>query len=1154
MKKKFWFTLLICACILAFTGGVFSAKNSAEEAPVYDYYALTFDEFLIPDYTEETKVTFGATDLPIIDGKFTPTKNGTYIITYPSGEQKTLFVMDYAEEETVAFSHSLKQSYACGEIVTLPSISVSSSNFTANSFDLYVYRNGTLESKYLDISTETTLQSYEVADYELEYFYSDMFGAKQTADRLSFSFKSERVIVVEPLPDAFLFNTSYELKRANGFFEGRFYPATLEIEYPNGTREVYTDNTFKPSLLGEYKFHYSSTVAGETLQKTISCLAVGSNVGLFTYNNQVKQVADGVTAPTYASEKGKTGIEFLFASRGAEIAYSSVVDLRTLTKEDNLFSFYALQSKNDEPFVSMREVRMEIVDAYDYSNSIKIRWWRPPDSWTKTASYLLADNGSGEYGRDNHVQNNNALLNYYGSMTRDVTFRGAEAGKSLPFCISYDYETNGLYSTFADGLYMIYDLDDDIGATANTWKGFTTGEVYIKLSFTIADDNSGILLTEVAGQSLGEEIVVNQEDNSFFVFEEGREYVQNMPQGAVGVSYPLPVLKKPDYILGSYASDVKLYFVNGNEKTEVTVQIVNGVFTPDKAGEYELLYEAKNAYGVVAKKSVVFEVAQTITPLEISMGKPNEVVLENEYRLPNFSVTGGSGYATSIISATLNGKTLEIKNNSVFLEKEGELLLTVKATDVLGYYKERTFTIDCRPFEPYLFVADVPLVVDTASVVFPDFRAVNFTLESDDSGYEMTKHIRVNGSLLDMATREYAIPSGVKTLSVEYIGGLGTTYETVKTYEVKVVSSATSIVDYLIFDKSKIRTEVRETETVFSMSESASIKMPSVLLAQDLSFEFALNKNQVNFSAVRIILTDSVNVRNQVAIYVTAFDETNSDLKINENGIGYKVLGSFTGENNKFSFVYDDACYIKTSLGAKICDVEQTVYGESFTGFKSKYVTVEIGLLGVTAQSQLIISSISNQNFGSIGFSGEDFYGPKVGLSARFPQYSEVGVAFSTPIAYAGDFFDGKCSVSVTVLAPNGAKLLNKKDASKSYEFTLEQLGFYQVIYESCDDGFMPSKMTKRIEVVDRTAPSIRLTSTLKDSYKTSESVELHYEVTDNFSSVTHFAYVLNKSSLKMTKVTDGFSFGTAGEYLLVICVYDEKGNYARLEYEVTVK
>ena len=77
------------------------------------------------------------------------------------------------------------------------------------------------------------------------------------------------------------------------------------------------------------------------------------------------------------------------------------------------------------------------------------------------------------------------------------------------------------------------------------------------------------------------------------------------PEAAyVNVEYTLPAVTVRDNAENPVSTEKKLYFVNGETKTEITAE--NGKFTPAQKGTYEYYVKATDAAGNIAEKSVTF--------------------------------------------------------------------------------------------------------------------------------------------------------------------------------------------------------------------------------------------------------------------------------------------------------------------------------------------------------------------------------------------------------------------------------------------------------------------------------------------------------------------------------------------------------------------
>ena len=109
--------------------------------------------------------------------------------------------------------------------------------------------------------------------------------------------------------------------------------------------------------------------------------------------------------------------------------------------------------------------------------------------------------------------------------------------------------------------------------------------------------------------------------------------VSRAKTGYVGEEYTLPAVTTSD-VSGAITPEVKLYFVNGDEKTEVAV--ADGKFTPDSVGTYEMVVTAKDGSNNVATETVEITVLLERVPETIDA---NEVVdFDEEEDLDNFLI------------------------------------------------------------------------------------------------------------------------------------------------------------------------------------------------------------------------------------------------------------------------------------------------------------------------------------------------------------------------------------------------------------------------------------------------------------------------------------------------------------------------------------
>jgi hypothetical protein len=159
----------------------------------------------------------------------------------------------------------------------------------------------------------------------------------------------------------------------------------------------------------------------------------------------------------------------------------------------------------------------------------------------------------------------------------------------------------------------------------------------------------------------------------------------------------------------------------------------------------------------------------------------------------------------------------------------------------------------------------------------------------------------------------------------------------------------------------------------------------------------------------------------------------------------------------------------------------------------------------------------------------------------------------------------------VTVIGPNGevvksvdGVLLSEVDATRDYQIELSQYGEYyvSVIAKEADSWKYSNQsyFEYAVTVVDGEAPTITFKEDFKTSLKVGDMLVIPaYTVSDNYTEadkITVLTMVLNPKGMPvyLYEDTNAVCCEYAGEYKVIIYVYDQMGNLTTFETSVTVK
>jgi hypothetical protein len=165
----------------------------------------------------------------------------------------------------------------------------------------------------------------------------------------------------------------------------------------------------------------------------------------------------------------------------------------------------------------------------------------------------------------------------------------------------------------------IVDADDikHVG-DGKEWAGFTTGEVYLSMEFTAINNVSGVVITEIAGQSLsGLEIeditppsIIIDTDSSYLASGQ-------LSVGLIDTNYPIPSARANDVVSGVVKVDFKVEYQQSADSW-IVVENSKDFFVPEKIGNYRIVWSANDQYGNTTERILTFKVGKNLPDINVS--------------------------------------------------------------------------------------------------------------------------------------------------------------------------------------------------------------------------------------------------------------------------------------------------------------------------------------------------------------------------------------------------------------------------------------------------------------------------------------------------------------------------------------------------------
>ncbi len=964
-------------------------------------------------------------------------------------------------------------------------------------------------------------------------------------------------------------------------YNGQTYDAQLQsITYPNN--RSYSDQAFVLSVPGKYTLNYIATAGSEKLIEKVEFLVSGNAYEVSGNNSSVQYSCVEKTNAlgeilTDGEAKKVEGLKVSLAP-GDVFTYKTPIDFKGKTKYDNILSLYAVPQIMGKADARILHVR--ITDAYDAENYIDVVTYGnygDEDEVRKWALYSGAGASNQPLtGIHFYAAKNERTFNYQGqlyTLNKNIAYNSANGYPSFAFSLSaangyltpitglnsgaytlaMDYAEKQLFgcSTIAPSSNgMICDLDEQMFFDT-LWKGFKTGEAYISIwaenyvnsSFTFIIDNiAGYDLTKTDYLDEGKPIIEIETPQA------------GVPSAIVGNEYKIFSSVATDAVDGKLNQTITVYR-NYASSNPVSVNVVGGVFVPDKAGIYTILYTAIDRSGNSVSEQIEV-VAKEQSSLKITLSESEKSGLAGEkIMLANPTVSDPDGKYTLDVSVTIDNTTVEI-----IPESDGNYYFTPMSS---GTYTVKYVCEDynVQKIEQYsLSIANNPVPVFTEVVknLPPVFvKSVEYVLP-EVNGYDFS-----DGTAKEkIATVSYAFDGGefipydkgsklkiTASEKVEIKYSLGADEKSNRSYEVPVTevfgNDGAVIRSKYFYGKDFNLTTLSDSVDYYTSAENAQLVFVNKLLMTEFSFKFAfkeLNANEIVFK-----FFDSQDNTNGFSVSFREKDKDSCYISINKKEA---QSVSLVLKNTGYDFSYDfNENVIK--LGGITFAVED------FNGFISKTAYFAIDILDNTAVTSISISEINGQKIDS---STEDNAGPRYYMDINVDQ-KHVGDKLVISELIVLDVLKFATSVEITVIhqdgtvcvSDDGVSMSKVKDFSREYSITLNKIGEYTV-YGKCSDGKRTTNINKIVEVTDDIAPELTLGGHTT-SFEVGQTVTVaDCSALDTTDSDLTISISVQRPDLKVVAL-DGNTFvaDQKGIYTIMYMVFDEAGNLAFTSYEITV-
>lgn len=1104
----------------------------------------------------------GVEPVTLTNGAFLPVKTtGFYRLIYTvkdSGEEVStksidVEVLSSIPATEILFDGELLSCYPNGSTVQIPSAKAYSGiayKKTLMPYYTLVQKDGAVLYR-LDNDTDRSYTLDGLGLYDIVYVFVNELGTITTETK-SIEAKDLPRFENTDMPSTLSVNQKYMLPVALLVHGDKTQVATVHVFAPDGTNIALQENTFIPTQIGEYTIRFSAELDGTTYQKecVVDC-AIGAG-SLVQNVAGIVSVEGNIDLPKYSSFGN--GIRVLADARNSTFRFANPIDLNALDKDENLIELQVLSGDN---YAGYTELIIELVDVENTQNTVKYKYRY--NQWNDTYSYVLLNYNGKSLGIRNEAGHVGEVDNYFGLVTHN-SFSGHKYKDKAPFAVRVDYAERQFFVREINNTFkMLLDADDPALVGENIWSGFSSGKVYVQVTMQTLYDVGGVIVTELAGQSLSGALLADDVAPNLYL--ENNYYIPNyaqMPTGCVGFSYKLPTVFGAD-VLSPYCDLERTLYFKKNDTELEAIEVGNAnEFTPTQQGEYMLSYTVTDLYGNTEEIILNFSVVENRT-VEIQFASTPEIAVVGEkYCVPEISVLGASGNARFEYVVYLNETEVRLsRNREMYLSDIGEIKIVYTLSDYLQENIKGELCIPIVASEMPIIQIDgrVPLsAVKGSVVVLPAFTAKLF---AENSGAQVPAWIEVDGEKLTGNTFTVTKNKG-EIITVQYFAGNeGALSE--QTYTLTVLEP-TYLSDYLALESVEgVSLTNEKFYTSIVTDRDNAISLPNVIVCDEMTLRFTIAPEHNAFERLQIKLFDSVKRERVISLTVLSVNETQSRVLLNgDEKKSVTVQGSFYSRAQEFYFIIDGKSKTISDVNGNILfTLDEFENGDYFEGFNGgvAYLTFYINGVETGKKGSLELIQVSNQIFASTYKSGvlqpyTDKTAPVLFLKENLYNHTvEHKAEIVIPAGWAYDVLKGAQATSLTLLAPNGEKIIENASCDMDTKITLTQYGYYTIRYTTDNNG-KAYHIEYYVKVRNRNLPQISVDGTVKETYALNEKLIIPTATVSGVSAGNTTVYVfLQTPSARIINYTDKteIAFTEKGEYQLIIYAVDE-------EYNVTEK
>lgn len=961
------------------------------------------------------------------------------------------------------------------------------------------------------------------------------------------------VVSASELEDSYILGTEIPLPTKVVEIDGKQVTAETVVIYPDGN--AYSKPSLVLDRLGRYTVEYYVVSEGKIIDTSMDEFDVIEEY--YTISGSASSYAEYTEAEKLFYPELGSGLAVTLQD-GASISFNQTIDISSFTADDPIIEFYVVPATVGEK--DFERMIITVTDVHDPSNYLTFRLRGSSDSGEGVYwSYILAGAaGQPLSGLENNLlhQNNN-----YGAPVR-VSMCGRPVQNNPEgtlFSLRLDTETKWVWANDAYlGNTRVIGLGDST-YFSEIWGGFTTGEVKISM---YPDTFKGIepakfVITEIAGMDLSNTEIIDIEKPEIIL-----DVPENVPYALEGAYYPLPKVSARDYYTGECKVVTKVYYNYDDPTGRIDISVSDNKFFAETAGIYTVMFTAKDAFGNDSERRMDIVCKENLPEVSIyatAAGRITSGFVGQDISVADYISTGGTGDLKVSVAATCGGKKYLVADGKFRPMEAGVYSVIYYAEDYIGQSGMYVYNVNVTAADMPVYYGEPILLeyyISGNEYVFPEFSAYNYYTNTEEKSEIRIKTGDGESVLLGKDRRaEISTEKAADILQITYSsGGSSVTFE--RTVVNPEAGGEFDLKKYFICDEG---VSITEESIYYKFGADGSDKgfvFANPLLAEEFSVRFASVPSESAFSAINIIMTDSLNPSERVVIKIRN-DSGSASAEVNGKTAALQSGFGVNSASNEFILNY----YRNTvGISGITIDITETCYGEEFHGFGSGFVIFEMSFEGVSGSSSVRLRNLNGQPINS-GVSA-DTVSPKIVVLGDEGGTFAPNTTVTLSAAASGDVLSANVDFTLSVYDENfnpvtaeDGTLLENADPSKEYKILLVG-GDYTVSYSSDDHHAARSANYQYIiSVAEVNYPVLTVKSDIKTTVEKGETVKIPDASAEDAdgTALAVYRYLIDTHG-KITELessVNAFTASSEGIYRLIYFTVNPSGATATIEYTV---